>query len=82
MDINTTSNSVFATATHALDVSMTQVRRVAQDVAGAITDRPVEGVGPIDGMVGLKQGELLVKLGAKLVQAGDQQLGTLLDITA
>lgn len=83
MNIGSTTGSAFTSATYAIDQGTTQVRRAAQDVVDATTDRPVEGTGELaKPMTDLKQGELLVQAGGKVMDAADKQLGTLINTTA
>lgn len=83
MNIGSTTGSAFTSASYAIDQGMTQVRRAAQDVADATTERPVEGVGEASSaMVELREGENNVSAGAKVLQASDKTLGTLIDTQA
>ncbi|MDK2777076.1 MAG: hypothetical protein KYX62_05395 [Pseudomonadota bacterium] len=83
MNIGSTTGSAFSSGAYAVDQGTTQVRRAAQDVADATTERPVEGPGETaDAMVELKQGQETVAAGAKVLEAADKQMGTLIDTTA
>lgn len=81
--IGTSLGSAFTTAANAINTGVEQVTRVAQDVHDATTARPVEGVGNLaESMTDFKRAEHLVAAGSKVVQAADEQVGTLLNITA
>ncbi|QQD23449.1 hypothetical protein GJQ55_02650 [Venatoribacter cucullus] len=83
MNIGSTAGSAFTSATYAIDQGTTQVRRAAQDVADATTERPTEAPGKLaESMTDLKRGELLVQAGGKVMDAADKQLGTLINTTA
>lgn len=83
MDIGSTVGSSFTAGTQVIHQGTAQATRAAQEVASAITARPVEQAASLqEPMVQLKQSEHLVAVGGKLVQAADQQLGTLIDIEA
>ncbi|MFM2486100.1 hypothetical protein [Celerinatantimonas yamalensis] len=61
-----------------------QVSRSSQDLAKVAAHEPVKnGDGSVtDAMIGLKQGELYAKTGAKVIQTHDQMVGSLFDVQA
>lgn len=83
MNIGSTTGSSFTSGTYAISQGVSQASRAAQEVVEATTTRPVEGVGELSKpMTDLKRAEHLVAAGGKVVQAADEQLGTLIDIKA
>lgn len=83
MNIGSTAGSAFTTASYGVSQGTEQVQRAAQDVAGASTERPVEGVASLaSSMTDMKQGQQAVDANAKVIQAEDKQLGSLIDIEA
>ncbi|MAK92151.1 MAG: hypothetical protein CMI08_02655 [Oceanospirillaceae bacterium] len=83
MNIGSTTGSAFTTAATAVTQGVDQVNRAAQDVVDATTARPVEGVGKTEkALTELKQGEVAVSAGAKVIEAADRQIGSLIDTSA
>jgi flagellar basal body rod protein FlgG len=83
MNIGSTTGSAFTTASYGVSQGSDQVQRAAQSVADATTQRPVEGTGKLAAaMTDMKQGQQAVDANAKVMQASDQQLGTLIDTLA
>lgn len=83
MNIGSTTGSAFTSAAYAVDQGNTQVTRAAQDIADAATSRPVESVDKTaSALTELKEGETAVAAGTKVLEAADQQMGTLIDIKA
>lgn len=83
MNIGSTAGSAFTTATAGINQSTDQVKRTAQEVIGATTTRPVEGSGKLaEATTDLKQAERSVETNAKVVQAADKTLGSIIDIEA
>lgn len=84
MNIGSTMGSAYTVAANTINQGSTQAQQAAQEVATtAFTDRPVEGTGDLaKPMTDLKQAEHLVAAGGKIMQAADEQVGTLLNIKA
>ncbi|MFY9178720.1 MAG: hypothetical protein WAO12_02945 [Venatoribacter sp.] len=83
MDIGSTSGSSFTLAQSTISQGASQVREAAQQTVEAITDRPVEGTTSLEQTsVNLKKGELLVSVGGKLLDAAEQQAGSLINTVA
>lgn len=83
MNIGSTAGSAFTTATYGVSQGNEQVQRAAQDVVDATTARPVEGTADLaSSMTDMKQGQQAVDANAKVIQAADKQLGSLIDIEA
>jgi len=83
MNIGSTSGSSFSIATAGIQQSTEQVKQASQQVVEATTARPAQGTVEVtDALVKLKQGEQGVEANAKVLEAADKQIGTLLDIEA
>ena len=83
MNIGSTLGSSFSIATAGVQQSTEQVREASQQVVEATTARPVQGtIEATDALVNLKKGEQGVATNAKVLEAADKQIGTLLDIEA
>ncbi|ASP38587.1 hypothetical protein CHH28_07820 [Bacterioplanes sanyensis] len=83
MNIGSTTGSAFTSATTGIAQGMEQVRQAAQQVNDATTTRPVQDAPEVsEGLVNLREGERQVEANAKVLEAADQQLGTLIDIQA
>ena len=83
MNIGSTAGSAFTSGSYAIDQGSSQARRAAQDVVDATTARPVEGAGELARpMTDLKRAEHLVAAGGKVIQAAEEQIGTLINIKA
>jgi hypothetical protein len=83
MNIGSTSGSSFSIATAGVQQSSEQVKQAAQQVVESTTSRATQGtIDATDALLKLKEGEQGVKLNAKVLDAADKQLGSLLDIEA
>jgi hypothetical protein len=83
MNIGSTSGSSFSIATAGIQQSSEQVKQSAQQVVEATTARPAQGtVEATEALVKLKEGEQGIAMNAKVLEAADKQVGTLLDIQA
>jgi hypothetical protein len=83
MNIGSTSGSSFSIVTAGIQKSTEQVREASQQVVEATTARPAQGsIEVTDALVKLKEGEQGVAANAKVLEAADKQIGTLLDIKA
>ena len=83
MNIGSTAGSAFTTASAGISQGTEQVRRAAQDVVGATTERPVEGADKLaESATDLKQAERSVEANAKVLEAADKTLGSIIDIQA
>jgi hypothetical protein len=83
MNIGSTSGSSFSIATAGIQQNSEQVKQAAQQVVESTTARPAQGTIEVtDALLKLKEGEQGVKLNAKVLDAADKQIGTLLDIEA
>lgn len=83
MNIGSTAGSAFTTAASGINQGTDQVKRAAQEVVGASTSRPVEGTGKLsEAVTDLKQGERSVEANAKVLQAADRTLGSIIDVEA
>jgi len=83
MNIGSNPGSSFSTATAGIQQSTLQVKQAAQQVVEATTLRPAQGTLEVtDALIKLKEGEQGVKLNAKVLEAADKQIGSLLDIEA
>lgn len=83
MDIGSTMGSSFTAGAQAIHQGVAQSTRAAQEVVDATTSRPVEQTAKVaEPMVQMQQAEHLVAVGGKVVQAADEQLGTLINIKA
>ncbi len=83
MNLGSTSGSSFSIATAGIQQSTDQVKQAAQQVVEATTARPAQGTVEVtDALIKLKEGEQGVAANAKVVEAADKQIGSLLDIEA
>ena len=83
MNIGSTSGSSFSSASAGIQQSTEQVKEAAQQVVEATTARPAQGTVEVtDALLKLKEGEQGVEVNAKVLEAADKQIGTLLDIEA
>ncbi|OUS41451.1 hypothetical protein A9R00_00860 [Oleispira antarctica] len=83
MNLGSTSGSTFSIATAGIQQSTDQVKQAAQQVVEATTARPAQGTVEVtDALIKLKEGEQGVAANAKVLEAADKQIGTLLDIEA
>lgn len=83
MNIGSTSGSSFSIATAGIQQSTEQVKQASQQVVESTTARPTQGtVEPTEALVKLKEGEQGVALNAKVLEAADKQLGSLIDVRA
>lgn len=83
MNIGSTAGSTLANATYGVSQANDQVTRAAQTVVETTTARPVEGTEDLaSAMTDMKQGQQAVDANAKVVQAADRQLGSLIDTQA
>ena len=83
MNLGSTSGSSFSIATAGIQQSTDQVKQAAQQVVEATTARPAQGTVEVtDALIKLKEGEQGVAANAKVLEAADKQIGTLLDIEA
>jgi hypothetical protein len=83
MNIGSTSGSSFSSAFAGIQQSTEQVKQAAQQVVEATTARPAQGTVEVtDALLKLKEGEQGVEVNAKVLEAADKQIGTLLDIEA
>lgn len=83
-NIGSSVGSAYTIAANTINQGNAQAQQAAQEVAVAsFTERPVEGAGEISKPItDLKEAEHLVSAGGKVMQAADEQVGTLLDIKA
>jgi predicted secreted protein len=83
MNIGSTTGSTFATAAYGVSQGTEQVAKAAQTVVETTTERPVEGTGDLaSAMTDMKQGQQATDANAKVLQAADRQLGSLIDTQA
>lgn len=83
MNIGSTSGSSFSIASAGIQQSTEQVKQASQQVVESTTARPAQGtIEPTEALVKLKEGEQGVALNAKVLEAADKQLGSLLDVRA
>lgn len=83
MNLGSTLGSSFNIATAGIQQSTQKVAEAAQQVVEATTARPAQGTVEVtDALVKLKEGEQGVVLNAKVLEAADKQMGSLLDIEA
>ncbi|WP_419811602.1 hypothetical protein [Bacterioplanoides sp.] len=83
MNIGSTTGSAFTTASAGISQGTDQVRRAAQDVVDATTERPVEGPDQLaQAATDLKEGERSVEANARVLEAEDRTLGSIIDIQA
>lgn len=83
MNIGSTAGSAFTSAATGISQGIEQVRQAAQQVNDATTTRPVQDAPEVsEGLVNLREGERQVEASSKVLEAADQQLGTLIDIQA
>lgn len=83
MNIGSTSGSSFSIASAGIQQSTEQVKQAAQQVVESTTTRPAQGtIEPTEALVKLKEGEQGVALNAKVLEAADKQIGSLLDVRA
>jgi hypothetical protein len=83
MNLGSTSGSSFSIATAGVQQSSEQVKQAAQQVVEATTARPTQGTVEVtDALLKLKEGEQGVQVNAKVLEAADKQIGSLLDIEA
>ena len=82
-NIGTTLGSVYSIGAFAIGQGVEHSTRAALEVADSTTARPVEKAAPVErSLLHLKEAEYQVAAGAKIVQAADQQIGTLINIKA
>lgn len=83
VNMGTTVGSSFSTAASSISDSIKEVREASQQVVESTTTRPVEGSTEISkSLITMKESTNLVAANGKVIEAADQQLGTLLDVTA
>jgi len=83
MNLGSTSGSSFSIATAGIQQSSEQVKQAAQQVVESTTARPAQGaVEVVDALLKLKAGEQGVEVNAKVLEAADNQIGSILDIKA
>ncbi|MEK9765203.1 MAG: hypothetical protein VW274_01870 [Thalassolituus sp.] len=83
MNIGSTAGSTLTNASYGVSQANEQVTKAAQTVGETTTARPVEGTGDLaSAMTDMKQGQQAVDANAKVMQAADRQLGSLIDIHA
>jgi hypothetical protein len=83
MNLGSTSGSSFSIASAGVQQNSEQVKQAAQQVVEATTARPAQGTVEVtDALVKLKEGEQGVQVNAKVLEAADKQIGSLLDIQA
>lgn len=83
MNLGSTSGSSFSIATVGIQQSGEQVKQAAQQVVEATTARPAQGTIEVtEALVKLKEGEQGVAVNAKVLEAADKQIGSLLDVQA
>ena len=83
MNIGSTSGSamtVSTQATHMVSDAEQRVTVAAQQVAGSMSQRPIEETGGVtEALVDMQQGKQLVSAAGKLIEAQSAQIGYLLD---
>ena len=83
MNLGSTSGSSFSIASAGVQQNSEQVKQAAQQVVEATTARPTQGTVEVtDALLKLKEGEQGVQANAKVLEAADKQIGSLLDIQA
>ncbi|MBL4797773.1 MAG: hypothetical protein JKY50_10205 [Oleispira sp.] len=83
MNLGSVSGSSFSIATAGIQQSTEQVKQASLEVVAATTARPAQGTVEVtDALVKLKEGEQGVAANAKVLEAADKQLGSILDIEA
>lgn len=83
MNLGSTTGSSFSIASAGIQQSTEQVKQAAQQVVEATTARPAQGtVEPTDALLKMKEGEQGVAANAKVLEASDKQIGSLLDVQA
>ena len=83
MNLGSTSGSSFSIASAGIQQSSEQVKQSAQQVVEATTARPAQGtVEATEALVKLKEGEQGIAANAKVLEASEKQIGSLLDIQA
>jgi hypothetical protein len=83
MNLGSTSGSSFSIASAGVQQNSEQVKQAAQQVVEATTARPAQGTVEVtDALLKLKEGEQGVQANAKVLEAADKQIGSLLDIQA
>ncbi|GAA6146115.1 flagellar basal body rod C-terminal domain-containing protein [Thalassolituus maritimus] len=83
MNIGSTAGSTFANAAYGVNQGTEQVAKAAQTVVETTTERPVEGTADLaSAMTDMKQGQQATDANAKVLQAADRQLGSLIDTQA
>ena len=83
MNLGSTSGSSFSIASAGIQQSTEQVKQAAQQVVEATTARPAQGtVEATDALLKLKEGEQGIAANAKVLEASEKQIGSLLDIQA
>ena len=83
MNLGSTTGSSFSIASAGIQQSTEQFKQAAQQVVEATTARPAQGtVEPTDALLKVKEGEQGVAANAKVLEASDKQIGSLLDVQA
>jgi hypothetical protein len=81
MNIGSTAGSSFSIATAGIQQSNEQLKQASQQVVEATTPRPVQGTVEVtDALVNLTKSEESIEVNAKVLEAADNQLGSLLDV--
>lgn len=83
VNMGTSLGSSFSNAASSISESVKEVRQASQQVVESTTARPVEGTNKIsDSLITMKENTNLVAANGKVIEAADNQLGTLIDINA
>lgn len=83
VNMGTSLSSTFSNAASSISDSVKEVRQASQQVVESTTARPVEGTSKIsDSLITMKENTNLVAANGKVIEAADNQLGTLIDTNA
>ena len=81
MNIGSTTGSAFTTGSQGMIQGSEQMAKAAHKVVSATTERPAASVSEVSkGMVAQHEAEIQVQASAKVVQAGSNQLSSIIDI--
>lgn len=83
VNMGTSLGSTFSNAASSISESVKEVRQASQQVVSSSIERPVEGSHEISkSLITMKENTNLVAANGKVIEAADQQLGTIIDINA
>lgn len=83
VNMGTSVGSTFSNAASSISESVKEVRQASQQVVSSTIERPVEGIHEISSsLITMKESTNLVAANGKVIEAADQQLGSIIDTNA